>query len=170
MIDIVPFASEEYLLMLGLMIVGRGMDFLSTWIATPNLVLEANPIARRLGWKLGLLVNFGMCLAVAFWPLPAIIIVTTSLLVAARNFKSAWLMRSLGEERYLAFMLNQMAVSSRGVFYLCLFAETLLIGLVGLAIAVFSHYPMILMAVGVGVMAYAFAVMFYSLIALMKSR
>ena len=31
----------------------RGMDFLSTWVATPNLVLEGNPIAKKLGWKMG---------------------------------------------------------------------------------------------------------------------
>ena len=29
------------------------MDFLSTWVATPNLVLEGNPIAKKLGWRWG---------------------------------------------------------------------------------------------------------------------
>ncbi len=28
----------------------RGMDFLSTWIVTPKLQLEANPLMRRLRW------------------------------------------------------------------------------------------------------------------------
>jgi len=28
----------------------RGMDFLSTWIVTPKLELEANPLMRRAGF------------------------------------------------------------------------------------------------------------------------
>ncbi len=55
--DFIPFGSAAYFVLLGILVFARGMDFLSTWIATPNLVLEANPIAKRLGWKLGLLVN-----------------------------------------------------------------------------------------------------------------
>ena len=44
------FGSREYCLLLLLMLFVRGMDFLSTWVTTPNLVLEANPLARKLGW------------------------------------------------------------------------------------------------------------------------
>ena len=76
------------------------MDFLSTWIATPNLVLEGNPLAKKLGWKWGVPLNVVICLALPLWPLSAIVVSTASVLVAARNFQSAWLMRSLGEEIY----------------------------------------------------------------------
>ena len=30
--------------------VARGLDFLSTWIVTPTLKLEANPLMRRVRW------------------------------------------------------------------------------------------------------------------------
>ena len=30
--------------------VARGLDFLSTWIVTPTLKLEANPLMRRVSW------------------------------------------------------------------------------------------------------------------------
>src|SRR3977135_714493 len=96
----VPFGSQVYLLMLALLLFARGMDFLSTRVATPNLVLEGNPIARLLGWKCVCRRSLVGCFPTAFWPLPAIIISTTSVLVAARNFQQAWLMRSLGEEMY----------------------------------------------------------------------
>ena len=86
--DLIPFGSARYFLILALLLFARGMDFLSTWIATPNLVLEANPIAKKLGWKWGMAVNLLLCPAFALWPLPAIVIITTSLLVAARNFQS----------------------------------------------------------------------------------
>src|SRR5438309_720538 len=96
----VPFASQAYFLFLSLLLFARGADFLSTWIATPNLILEANPIARRLRWKWGIPLNVALCVGFARWPLIAIIIGTTSALVAARNFQLAWLMRSHGEENY----------------------------------------------------------------------
>src|SRR5580765_8275957 len=96
----VLFGSSEYLIFLFLLLFARGTDFLSTWIATPNLILEANPIARKLRWRWGIPVNIGLCLAFARWPLTAIIISTTSVLVAARNFQHAWLMRSHGENNY----------------------------------------------------------------------
>ena len=94
--DFVPFGSRTYALLFLLLLFSRGMDFLSTWVATPNMVLEGNPIAKKLGWKWGIAVNLVLCFLFAFWPLPAMVISTTSLLVAARNFQSAWLMRSHG--------------------------------------------------------------------------
>src|SRR5277367_3400300 len=95
--DTVPFGSHWYLTMLALLVFSRGMDFLSTWIATPNLALEGNPIAKKLGWKWGVLLNVVLVFVLSLWPLSAIVVATASVMVAARNFQSAWLMRSLGE-------------------------------------------------------------------------
>src|SRR3954468_4939053 len=67
---LVPFGSPFYFAALSALIFARAMDFLSTWIATPNLVLEANPIARKLGWRGGVLANFFLCLGFAVLPLP----------------------------------------------------------------------------------------------------
>src|SRR6185295_10784653 len=101
-----PFGSTAYLVTLSLLVFARGMDLLSTRIATPNLVLEANPIARRLGWTWGGLFNLLFAGLLACWPVPALVVVTTSLMVAGRNFKSAWLMRSLGEEGYQGLIVG----------------------------------------------------------------
>src|SRR5271156_5774812 len=98
--DTLHFASREYFWFFSLLLFARGMDFLSTWVATPNLVLEGNPLAKKLGWRWGIPVNAAFCFGLALWPLPAIVISTASVLVAARNFQQAWLMRSLGEEHY----------------------------------------------------------------------
>ena len=68
--DFVTFGSQPYLFLLAILLFARGMDILSTWVATPNLVLEGNPIAKILGWRWGLPVNFVLCVALAFWPLP----------------------------------------------------------------------------------------------------
>lgn len=45
--ETVPFAGKIYFVMLSLLLVARGADFLSTWVATPNLVLEGNPSPRN---------------------------------------------------------------------------------------------------------------------------
>jgi len=65
----VSFGSHDYNIFFVLLLFSRATDFLSTWIATPNLLLEANPIARKLRWKWGIIVNFFLCVGFAFWPL-----------------------------------------------------------------------------------------------------
>jgi hypothetical protein len=164
------FGSPGYCLFLGVLGFARGMDFLSTWIATPNLVLEANPIARKLGWKGGIILNVILCVAFAFWPLPAIVIITTSLLVASRNFQSAWLMRSLGEERYRCWMAERLAQTDLGLYLFCLFAQTALIASVGGCLMAFSSWASISFAVGMGIITYALAVTLYTILSVWRIR
>jgi len=169
--DLVPFGSRDYFLFLSLLLFSRGTDFLSTWIATPNLLLEANPLARKLGWKWGILVNVALCVCFAFWPLPAVIIATTSVLVAARNFQAAWLMKTVGEENYRDWFLSRLEETQPGVFLFCLLAQTLLTAGVGAAIIYFSRFDQLVpLGIGMGIIAYAFAVTVYTLLALWRNR
>ena len=168
--EIVPFGGSLYCLYLGLLIFARGMDFLSTWIATPNLVLEANPLARKLGWKGGLVVNAVLCAAFARWPLPAIVIITTSLLVAARNFQSAWLMRSMGEEAYREWHVARIQETPIALFLLCLAGNTVLTACVGGVVILFSQMLVVPFGIGAGIVAYGGAVAFYTLLALWRLR
>jgi hypothetical protein len=168
--DFVPFGTTPYLLMLAALVFGRGMDILSTWVATPNLLLEGNPIAKLLGWRWGLPVNFLFCVALAFWPLPAIILTTTSLLVAARNFQSAWLMRTMGEEAYREWHVRRIRETRITVYLASLAGNTLPTAAVGGAVAYFSDRSLLLFGIGVGIVAYAGAVAFYTLLALFRLR
>ena len=168
--DVVPFASRDYCLMLLLIAFARSMDFLSTWVATPNLVLEGNPIAKKLGWRWGILLNVVICLGVACWPVSAIAISTTSVLVAARNFQSAWLMRSLGEEFYRDWHVAQLRATSLPIYLLCLAGNTLLTAAVGGALMYFSGQRWIPTSIGLGVVIYAVAVAFYTLLAVWRIR
>src|SRR5205085_10757347 len=136
--EFAPFASKAYWLTLMLLVFARGMDVLSTWIATPNLVLEGNPIAKTLGWRWGLPVNFGICFAMAFWALPAIVFATTSVLVASRNFHSAWLMRSMGEHAYRDWHVERIQETRITLFLFCLAGNTLLTAAIGVAVVYFS--------------------------------
>jgi hypothetical protein len=168
--DFLPFASREYCLMAALLFFARGMDLFSTRVATPQLKLEANPLARRLGWKFGIPVNVAVCIGFSFWPLPAIIIATSGLLVAAHNFKSAWLMRGMGEDAYRELIVEQIARAGMPLCLLCLFGETALTALIGAALVCFSGMESVPFAIGLGVLGYAAIVLFYTSLSLWRLR
>ena len=167
--QLVPFASSWYFIFLALLIFARGMDFFSTWIATPSLKLEANPIAKKLGWKWGLIVNLIVCGMVAVWPMPAIMISTTSVLVAAWNYQAAWMMRAMGEERYRMWVSRRIRESRFSFYLFCFFMHTLMFALVGACLALWGG-NLVSFAIGWGLVAYAVAVMFYTTLSAWRAR
>jgi len=172
--DSVPFASREYFIMLALLVFGRGMDILSTRIATPNLVLEGNPIAKWLGWRWGTVVNVVLITTLAMWPISAIVVSTASALVAARNFQSAWLMRSMGEEAYRAWYVERMLEAPLSLYLFCLAGNALLTAAVGAVLVYFSFTKegvwLIPLGIGSGIIAYAAAIVLFTLLALWRMR
>lgn len=163
-----PLTRADYWILLVVLLFARGMDLLSTWVATPGLVLEANPVARRLGWRHGVWVNMVVCLFLAAWDLPAIVVATTSVLVAARNFQSAWLMRVLGESGYRMWMAEKLSQSKLGLYLFCLGAQAFLTSAVGGVLAYSSADNMVALGIGVGIVAYAVTVLGYTLLAVRK--
>lgn len=169
--EIVPFGSSAYWAVFGLLAFGRGMDILSTWVATPNLVLEGNPLMKKLGWRRAIPINVMLCFGFAFWPMAAIMISTTSVLVAARNFQHAWLMRSLGEETYRSWHVARILETRVSLYLFCLVAQTVLTGGVGAALIWFSlPQQMVPMAIGLGIVSYAIAVAFYTSLSVWRMR
>jgi len=168
--EFIAFGSGEWWVFFGLLLVGRGCDLGSTWLATPNLLLEGNPVARRLGWRFGVPVNLALALGFALWPLLAISLTTTSLLVAARNLQSAWLMRSLGEVNYRCWMADRLAESPRGLPLACFWGEALLFAGVGVALMGTAQWGLVPFAVGLGMAGYAAAVAVFTTLSVWRSR
>jgi len=172
--DSVPFASREYFIFLAVLAFSRGADFLSTWVATPHLVLEGNPIAKWLGWKWGAVVNVVLVASLAMWPLSAIIVSTASVLVAARNFQSAWLMRSMGEEAYRDWYVQRASETRITLYLFCLAGNTLLTAIVGTALVCFSttrdYVLLVPLGIGMGIIAYSVAVLVFTLLSVWRSR
>ena len=168
--DLIPFASRDYWLLLLLVAFARGMDFLSTWFATPNLVLEGNPIAKKLGWRGGAVLNVVICFVVAREPMVCIAISTTSLLVSARNFQSAWLMRTLGEIAYRDWHIDRIVEARVAGYLLGLAGNTLPTAAVGVAVIYFCGQLLIPSAIGIGIVVYTMAVAFYTLLAFWRIR
>jgi hypothetical protein len=156
--------------MLALLLVARGADFLSTWIATPRLVLEGNPVARKLGWKWGTFVNLAVCLLCATIPVASVVIITTSLLVAARNFQSAWLMHSMGEEDYRDWHVARLRQTPTLLFGACLAGQVVLVASVGVGLVGFSPVDSVPFAIGLGIITYALAVALYTTLAAWRIR
>jgi hypothetical protein len=172
--EAIPFVSREYFIFLALLTVARGMDILSTRIATPRLVLEGNPIAKWLGWKWGLVLNIALVVALGQWPLSAVIVSTASLLVAARNFQSAWVMRTMGEFAYRDWYLQRLNETGLPLYLLCLAGNALLPAAIGVALILYSQTPdfvlLVPLGVGIGMLAYAFAVLVFTLLGLWRGR
>lgn len=168
--QILPFGSGLYFGYLALLLFSRGMDFLSTWVATPNLALEGNPLAKWMGWRGGIIFNLVFCAVVSIWPLPAIMVSAMSLLVAARNFQNAWMMRSMGEEAYSTFIHQQLMIARPSLFVSCIAAQSILTGIVGVAVMLVTDERSIAFAIGAGIASYALAVLYFSLLSIWRLR
>src|SRR5579864_6389300 len=88
-------------------LISRLGDIGTTYLVSPTLRVEANPIARRLGWRY----IFATAL-IALIPYRSIhggvLVLTASFLIATSNASEAMLARFMGEENYAA--LNREAI------------------------------------------------------------
>jgi hypothetical protein len=163
------WGSGLYLVCALLVAFGRAMDLLSTWIATPSLTLEANPVARWLGWRGGIAVNLMAAAFLALFPVAAISVATTSVLVAARNLQSAWLTRVVGEHEYRHWLAARYREGRKGVFVICLAMNAGLTALVGAGLMIWSDRALVPFAVGLGILTYAAAVAFFTGMAMRRA-
>ncbi|MFT4587685.1 MAG: hypothetical protein ACI8QF_001780 [Limisphaerales bacterium] len=170
MTELIPFGGSDYWVLLGVLALARVADFLSTWIATPSLAMEANPFARWLGWKWGILFNLTLCVGIALWPFGSIVLSTASVLVASRNFQSAWLIRAMGEQNYATMIAVEGGKAGRGLYAFCMLSQAALVALVGAAVIYFSRRDLIQISIGGGIVAYGFIVGFYSLLSVWQIR
>ena len=102
-------------------LISRLGDIGTTFLVSPTLSVEANPIAKRLGWKYIFATS-----ALALVPYHSVhggmMILTTSFLIAALNASEAMLARFLGEGKYAALhreAIQKMPISL-GLSLLCL--------------------------------------------------
>lgn len=170
MTELIPFGGSDYRIMLGALALARAADFLSTWIATPSLAMEANPFARWLGWKWGILFNLALCVGIAVWPFGSIVLTTASVLVAARNFQSAWLIRAMGEHNYATMIAIEGGKAGRGLYAFCMLSQAALVAAVGAAVVYFAGRDLIQISIGTGIVAYGAIVGFYSLLSVWQIR
>lgn len=163
-------AWNEHLIA-ALVLVSRLGDVGTTYLVSPSLKLEANPLARRLKWPFAL-ASLGLAL-LPYWSVAmALIVLVPSLLVSASNAAGAWLVRAVGEEDY-ARLSAQAAASARllpALFMLML--PPFFITLLGLTILLFYPDPDLDYGyyLALGVFGYALALIVYRPLAFFRMR
>ena len=149
-----------------LVLVSRLGDVVSTRLATPKLKLEANPIAKKLGWWF-IVATLGLCVVPYFHRGVAVVILTVSCLVSASNITKLWAIRALGEDGYHRHMMR-MARKAKPLHMLGGFvAASLFVLMLGATQATLSGGPSEDWGYwfGLGILTYGFAILVYGPIA-----
>lgn len=165
----VAMGSGDWWRMLALLAAGRAADMVSTRLATPTLAAEANPVARRLGWRGGLAMNALVVPFAAMWPLVAVAVSSTSALVAARNLQWAWIIRSMGESGYRCWMAGCVSEAGRVWPLACHWGEGALVAAVGGLLMEASELRLAPFGVGVGLVGYGLVVALFATLSLWRA-
>jgi hypothetical protein len=118
----------------GLILLGRVGDVVSTWLITPSLELEANPLVRRLGWRFAV-VSILLCLApYVIPPILAVILVPPFLMISGSNVSKVWIVRALGEKQMMQHFITAARGSTLGKAVTCTVASGAFFMLTGAAL------------------------------------
>ena len=113
-----------------LVLLSRLGDVGSTWLVTPRLRLESNPIARRLGWPFAF-VTLLLALIPYYNTSMGMVVLTVSFLVTGRNLSGGWITRALGEDEIAALMRRAVRGSTLGAAVGFVLASATAVALVG---------------------------------------
>jgi hypothetical protein len=116
--------------LVALLLVSRLGDVVSTFLVSPGLKLESNPVAKRLGWRF-ILPSLVICI-LPYFSLPlAVGILAPSLFVSASNLSKVWAARAMGEEGYLDHLVSLARRTTPRQAYMPLVAASLFTMLAG---------------------------------------
>src|SRR5262249_52451395 len=145
-----------------LILVSRLGDIGSTYLATPKLKLEANPIVRKLGWWFAVTTVL-VCLIPYYSTGMGIIVLIPSLMVSAANTSKIWFARAYGESEYQELLLQLARKTRLSSALIPVFVAASFITVIGLVLLLLSPDPSRDWGwwFGFGFLAYSFAVGFY---------
>jgi hypothetical protein len=149
-----------------LCIVSRSLDFLSTYIATPTMKMEANILAKRLGWKKMILLNIMLCIIASFSLPLTVIICTVSLLVSGHNMSRGLTTRGIGEEKTREIMDKALQNLSVGIILLFTLSYASVYVIIGIFI-IMTALVTLVQWVGYGFILFGFAIALHSNIAVL---
>jgi hypothetical protein len=138
-------------------------------LITPKLLLEANPIVRKLRWPYAILTS-GLCVVPYFNEAIGVALLVGSLLVTASNARQIWFARAIGEEAYAALRL-ELAKKTRMSHALAgALASSGFIALLGLTMLLFYPDPSDDWGfwIGFGMLAEALVVGFYQSLSIVR--
>ena len=128
------FAHFEHVLA-SLLLVSRLGDVLSTYLMTPKLKLEANPVVRRLRWPFAA-ATLLFCVVPYISTFAAVMALVPFLFVSASNLSRVWMARALGEEAYLELLMTAARRTKLWHAVGCVLGASAFVGLAGLVLSV----------------------------------
>jgi hypothetical protein len=169
MIDLF-FENIEHSLAI-LVFISRLGDVGTTYLATPNLKLEANPLVRKLRWPFALF-GFVLCLVPYYSTALAVVIIVVSLLVSASNGQRLWLLRTIGEDRYYDLLLSAASKAEMPSALAMLLLPGFFMTVLGGLILLFYPDPNFDWGfyVAMGVFLYAFVLLLYGPLSFFRLR
>jgi len=152
-----------------LLLFSRLGDIGSTYLVTPTLELEANPIARRLGWRF-IVLTIGACALPYFNRNVAVMALVAFLLVSAANTGKIWMVRTMGEHEYKMMLLRLAARSKLWHALGGVAVSSIFIVLAGAVVSFFYPDPVKDWGfwLGAGVMLYGVVIALYSSLSFMS--
>jgi hypothetical protein len=149
-------------LLAALLLISRLGDIGTTYLITPRLHLESNPIVRRLGWRFAV-ASILLCLVPYFSEAAGVMILVTFLLVAAANARGLWFARATGEAEYQAMLMRAVHRSRRIQALVPVWVSAGFVFLIAFVVLLFYPDPSADWGfwVGAGVAIYGFIVALY---------
>lgn len=145
-----------------LILISRLGDIITTFLVSPKLKLETNPIVRKLGWWFAV-PTILVCFAPYFSTELGVVVLVPSLLVCASNASKIWFVRAYGESEYYDLLLRLARKSKLSHALAATILSTSFIALAGLVLLFLCPNPDFNWGFwfAIGFLAYAFVVAFY---------
>lgn len=164
--------SQSFKLILAaLILVSRLADIGSTFLASPKLQLESNPVVQRWKWPYAFLTLFVFVLP--YWSVGAgIVVMVASLLVAAANSSKILMSRTLGESEYRALIVATAARADLIPSLIYTLLPALFMAILGWIVMYFYPDPDTELGyyVGLGILGYAMVVAIYGPLTFLRNR
>jgi hypothetical protein len=154
-----------------LLLLARLGDIGSTYLITPKLRLEANPLVRRWKWPFAFSTLL-IALVPYYWLPGGVVLLVGSLLVCFSNFSGLWLARAVGEDKYLEFVTLHASRTRLASALLPLLAAGICVAAVGLLLLYLYPNPNRDWGffVAVGILGYAIAITLWRSVAFVRLR
>ena len=159
------------LILAALILISRLADIGSTYLVSPGLQLESNPVVRRWKWPYAFL-TLSVCV-LPYWSVGAgIVVMVASLLVAASNSSKILLSRTLGESEYRALLVATAARAELIPGLIFTLLPALFMAILGWAVMYFYPTPETDLGyyVGLGILGYAMVVAIYGPLTFLRNR
>ncbi len=154
-----------------LLLLARLGDIGSTYLISPMLQLETNPIIRRFRWPFAAAAV--LAAALPYYSLPAgLALLVASLLVCASNCSRIWLVRTLGESEYHLLLIRVARRAPVGLSVAFCLLSPLCITVLGGVILLFYPNPHEDWAswIAIGIFGYAMVVALFGTLAFLRYR